>query len=107
MTGEATAPDGGEMVGPFDRAGWRAWLIANHGTSGGVHLVSWRKGTGRTSVAYEDAVEEALCVGWIDPRRSSTRHAVSGRRSSGLGSNPAELSGYGSLARPAGSRPAR
>ena len=54
------------MVGPFDRAGWRAWLIQNHATSGGVHLIGWRKGSGRTSVAYEDAVEEALCVGWID-----------------------------------------
>ncbi len=54
------------MVGPFDRAGWRAWLIANHASSGGVHLVSWRRGSGRTSVPYVDAVEEALCVGWID-----------------------------------------
>jgi uncharacterized protein YdeI (YjbR/CyaY-like superfamily) len=54
------------MVGPFDRAGWRAWLIDNHGSSNGVYLVSWRRGTGRASVPYEDAVEEALCVGWID-----------------------------------------
>jgi uncharacterized protein YdeI (YjbR/CyaY-like superfamily) len=54
------------MVGPFDRAGWRAWLIANHGTMNGVYLVSWRRGSGRTSVPYEDAVEEALCVGWVD-----------------------------------------
>jgi uncharacterized protein YdeI (YjbR/CyaY-like superfamily) len=66
MTEESTAPDGRPMVGPFDRAGWRAWLIANHATSSGVHLVSWRTGTGRTSVPYADAVEEALCVGWID-----------------------------------------
>jgi uncharacterized protein YdeI (YjbR/CyaY-like superfamily) len=61
-----TAPDGRPMVGPFDRAGWRAWLIANHRTSSGVHLVSWRSGTGRTSIPYDEAVEEALCVGWID-----------------------------------------
>jgi uncharacterized protein YdeI (YjbR/CyaY-like superfamily) len=54
------------MVGPFDRAGWRTWLVANHASSSGVHLVSWRTGSGRTSVPYEDAVEEALCVGWID-----------------------------------------
>jgi uncharacterized protein YdeI (YjbR/CyaY-like superfamily) len=63
---EATAPDGRPMVGPFDRAGWRAWLIASHASSNGVHLVSWRRGSGRTSVSYEEAVEEALCVGWID-----------------------------------------
>ena len=66
MTEESTAPDGRPMVGPFDRAGWRAWLIANHVTSSGAHLVSWRTGSGRTSVRYADAVEEALCVGWID-----------------------------------------
>ncbi len=66
MTEQAIAPDGRPMVGPFDRAGWRAWLIANHATSSGVHLVSWRRGSGRVSVPYEDAVEEALCVGWID-----------------------------------------
>ena len=63
---EGAAPDGRPMVGPFDRAGWRAWLVANHATSSGVHLVSWRRGSGQTSVGYEEAVEEALCVGWID-----------------------------------------
>jgi len=54
------------MVGPFDRAAWREWLIANHASSKGIYLVSWRGATGRTSVPYEDAVEEALCVGWVD-----------------------------------------
>ncbi len=66
MSEDETAPDGRPMAGPFDRAGWRAWLIANHATSSGVHLVSWRRGSGQTSVGYEEAVEEALCVGWID-----------------------------------------
>ena len=61
-----TAPDGKPIVGPFDRASWRAWLIANHETSSGVYLASWRRGTGRASVPYEASVEEALCVGWID-----------------------------------------
>ena len=65
MTDEL-APDGRPMAGPFDRTGWRTWLIANHTTSSGVHLVSWRRPTGKTSVGYEEAVEEALCVGWID-----------------------------------------
>ena len=65
MTREA-APDGRPMVGPFDRASWRAWLIDNHRSSNGVYLVSWRRQSGRASVTYEGAVEEALCVGWID-----------------------------------------
>ena len=59
-------PDGKPMIGPFDRAGWRAWLIDNHAASNGVFLVSWRPSSGRSSVAYDDAVEEALCVGWVD-----------------------------------------
>lgn len=48
------------------RAEWRAWLAANHRTSTGVWLVTWKRRTGRPSVAYEEAVEEALCFGWID-----------------------------------------
>jgi uncharacterized protein YdeI (YjbR/CyaY-like superfamily) len=48
-----------------DRAAWRAWLEANHATESGVWLVSWRKGHG-PRVEYEEAVEEALCFGWID-----------------------------------------
>ena len=63
---EGVAPDGKPWVGPFDRAGWRAWLVEHHGTTRGVYLASWRKSTGRTSVPYEEAVEEALCVGWVD-----------------------------------------
>jgi uncharacterized protein YdeI (YjbR/CyaY-like superfamily) len=63
---EALAPDGKPMVGPFDRAGWREWLIANHRDSKGVYLMSWKRGSGRSSVSYEEAVEEALCVGWVD-----------------------------------------
>jgi uncharacterized protein YdeI (YjbR/CyaY-like superfamily) len=72
-----TAPDGRPMAGPFDRAGWRGWLVANHGTSTGVYLVSWRRPTGRTSVPYEEAVEEALCVGWVD----STGRVIDDERS--------------------------
>jgi uncharacterized protein YdeI (YjbR/CyaY-like superfamily) len=60
--------DGKPWVQPSDRASWRAWLKANHATSSGVHLVTWRRATGRPTVAYGDAVEEALCVGWIDSK---------------------------------------
>ena len=53
-------------IQPATRAEWRAWLEDNHGTSRGVWLVSWKKHTGNPAVAYEEAVEEALCFGWID-----------------------------------------
>ncbi len=49
-----------------DRATWTAWLEANHATAPEVHLVFHRKGTGTAGVAYAEAVEEALCFGWID-----------------------------------------
>ena len=48
------------------RAEWRAWLAANHRSATGVWLVSWKRRTGRPTVGYEEAVEEALCFGWID-----------------------------------------
>lgn len=54
------------MVQPKDRAAWRAWLIAHHATARGVWLVTYRTSSGRPRLAYDAAVEEALCVGWID-----------------------------------------
>ena len=56
------------QVQPVDRHGWRDWLESNHATARGVWLVSWRPTSGRTSVDYEAAVEEALCFGWVDSR---------------------------------------
>ncbi|GCD19433.1 YdeI family protein [Cellulomonas algicola] len=50
---------------------WRDWLVAHHATETGVWLVSWRRSTGRPSVPYEAAVEEALTVGWIDATQRS------------------------------------
>ncbi len=48
------------------RAAWRAWLAEHHSTERGVWLCSWKAATGRPTCAYADAVEEALCFGWID-----------------------------------------
>jgi uncharacterized protein YdeI (YjbR/CyaY-like superfamily) len=49
-----------------DRATWRAWLEANHATARGVWLVTWRPRSGRVRLDYEEAIEEALCFGWVD-----------------------------------------
>ena len=49
-----------------DRVTWRNWLEANHETSGGAWLVTWRSRSGRQGLPYEHAVEEALCFGWVD-----------------------------------------
>lgn len=51
------------------RADWRDWLAAHHATASEVWLVSYRVHTGRPSLPYDAAVEEALCVGWIDSVR--------------------------------------
>jgi uncharacterized protein YdeI (YjbR/CyaY-like superfamily) len=49
-----------------DRAAWRAWLEENHASQREVWLVYYKKHTGRPRIPYDDAVEEALCFGWID-----------------------------------------
>ena len=48
------------------RAAWRAWLAKNHDRASEIWLVYDKKATGRPRVAYAEAVEEALCFGWID-----------------------------------------
>ena len=48
------------------RQEWRDWLQANHATSPGVWLISYKKNSGKPRVSYDEAVEEALCFGWID-----------------------------------------
>lgn len=54
---------------PKSRAAWRAWLKQNHVASPGVILVYAKKHTGLSSLDWDEAVEEALCFGWIDSKR--------------------------------------
>jgi uncharacterized protein YdeI (YjbR/CyaY-like superfamily) len=54
------------LVQPKSRRAWRAWLEKNHASSSGIWLVYAKKHTGIPSLSYADAVEEALCFGWID-----------------------------------------
>src|ERR1043165_6447134 len=61
MAGIQDAP----LVHSDDRATWRSWLQTNHATATGAWLVTWRKGHGPV-LDYGEAVEEALCFGWID-----------------------------------------
>jgi mannose-6-phosphate isomerase-like protein (cupin superfamily) len=49
-----------------DREGWRNWLSQNHKSEREVWLVLYKKGAGRRGISYDEAVEEALCFGWID-----------------------------------------
>ena len=61
-----SALDDAQLVHADDRATWRAWLEANHATSSGAWLVTWRRRSGRVGLDYEAAIEEALCFGWVD-----------------------------------------
>jgi uncharacterized protein YdeI (YjbR/CyaY-like superfamily) len=60
--------DDGDRVQPGSVAEWRAWLDEHHDSATGVWLVSWKKHTGRATVGYDDAVTEALAVGWVDSK---------------------------------------
>lgn len=60
----------GEIVEARDRAAWRRWLRRHHDRGAGAWLAIAKKGGSLPAPAYEDAVLEALCFGWID---STTR----------------------------------
>jgi uncharacterized protein YdeI (YjbR/CyaY-like superfamily) len=49
-----------------NRTQWRAWLKKHYKTETEVWLVYFKKSTGKRRISYNDAVEEALCFGWID-----------------------------------------
>ncbi len=55
-----------ETVFAKDRAEWRRWLAKNFARSEEIWLVFYKKASGKQTVTYEHAVEEALCFGWID-----------------------------------------
>jgi uncharacterized protein YdeI (YjbR/CyaY-like superfamily) len=49
-----------------DRAAWRKWLRVHHGSKLEIWLVIFKKHVDKPCVSYDEAVEEALCFGWID-----------------------------------------
>jgi uncharacterized protein YdeI (YjbR/CyaY-like superfamily) len=60
--------DGVPFYFPSSRAGWRRWLERNHDAVDRLWLVLPKKGSGLPGVSTDEAVEEALCFGWIDSR---------------------------------------
>ena len=61
-----------DLIAPEDRAAWRAWLERHHDRPVGVWLLIRKKGSAAPGPSYEEAVEEALCFGWIDA--TTNRH---------------------------------
>jgi uncharacterized protein YdeI (YjbR/CyaY-like superfamily) len=58
--------DIGETLYVTNRKEWRAWLAKYHKSKQEIWLVYYRKASGKARIPYNDAVEEALCYGWID-----------------------------------------
>lgn len=60
--------DGKKVIQARNRAEWRTWLAANHDKELSVWLVLYHKGSGKSCVEISEAMEEALCFGWIDSK---------------------------------------
>jgi uncharacterized protein YdeI (YjbR/CyaY-like superfamily) len=56
----------GKTLYVVDRKKWRSWLAKNHNNEKEIWLIYYRKSSGKKRIPYNDAVEEALCYGWID-----------------------------------------
>jgi uncharacterized protein YdeI (YjbR/CyaY-like superfamily) len=61
-------PITGKTLYLVDRNAWRTWLSENYGKEKEIWLVFPKKASGKPRIPYNDAVEEALCFGWIDSR---------------------------------------
>ena len=88
--------DMSETLYVSERDAWRAWLADHHAEVAEVWLIFYKKGTGQPSLPYEEAVEEAICYGWVDsliqriddaryarkftPRRAGSNWSASNRR---------------------------
>ncbi|MFD1255880.1 YdeI family protein [Mucilaginibacter terrae] len=60
--------DGVKTFHARSRAAWRQWLAKNHQSETSVWLIIYRKESKTSSVYYPEAVDEALCFGWIDSK---------------------------------------
>jgi uncharacterized protein YdeI (YjbR/CyaY-like superfamily) len=67
----AIREDPRDIVDVSARQGWRQWLEENHAASKGAWLIMYKKNSLKKGPSYEEAVEEALCFGWIDGRSSA------------------------------------
>ena len=65
---EAEQKDGVAIFYAKDRAAWRAWLQANHHIEKSVWLLVYKKESNIPSITYNEALDEALCFGWIDSK---------------------------------------
>lgn len=55
----------------IDRGEWRRWLEENHSSEKEIWAIVQKKNSGKKGLRYEEAVEEAVCFGWIDGKMQS------------------------------------
>lgn len=60
-----------EIFYPKSQTDWRSWLDENHQLKQSVWLVFYKKSTKTTSISWSEAVDEALCFGWIDSTKKT------------------------------------
>ena len=75
---------------PFTtRGAWEAWLDEHHAASEGLWLKIAKKGSGIETVSYPEALEVALCYGWIDGQKASfdDRYWLNGSRRADRGAS--------------------
>jgi uncharacterized protein YdeI (YjbR/CyaY-like superfamily) len=62
-------PDGADIIAFADAAHWQSWLELHHDRTGAVWAKIAKKGSGHSSVTPAEALDVALCFGWIDSQR--------------------------------------
>ncbi|MFI5264763.1 MAG: YdeI family protein [Candidatus Kapaibacterium sp.] len=63
-----------------DRKAWRSWLKEHHNSEPEIWLVYHLKNSGKPRIPYSDAVEEALCYGWIDSTMKKIEDGINAQR---------------------------
>lgn len=63
-----------ETLQPTLKSQWRGWLEKFHDKKSEIWLIFYKKSTGKQTLSYQHAVEEALCFGWIDGIEKSLDH---------------------------------
>lgn len=66
-----------ETFYPPNREEWRQWLQQNHNTKQSIWVVMYKKDSGVPSITWSDAVDEAICFGWIDSTKRAVNHQQS------------------------------
>lgn len=56
---------------PVSKRAWRSWLQKNHAKEKSVWLICYKQNSGKPTLSWSDAVDEALCFGWIDSTRKT------------------------------------